>query len=275
MSSDRSVTSPVSARAGRSAPTTKVDAGSRARASRINGARSRGPRTAAGEAKSARNALKHGLCAHRFLVLPEEDAREFKALETALLADLAPVGTLQGVLAQRVVSAAWRLARADRMEAEVFQRRRMGDANLGLALIRDGNNTRSIETLMRYRAAAETQLQRALATLQALQAKAAAAPPARRRGPRPGAPRNEPRKSCQNNELPRELAAAPPPNAPARKRTAAVPSPLPAATCATAPMRHPDATPRPANAPPRAPSRPAGNQVVHTCRAGDVIAAGR
>ena len=73
----------------------------------INGARSRGPRTAAGKARSAKNALKHGLCAHRFLVLPEEDAREFQPLETALLAELAPVGTLQGVLAQRVVSAAW------------------------------------------------------------------------------------------------------------------------------------------------------------------------
>jgi hypothetical protein len=149
MSSDSSVTSPVSARARRSAPTTKVDAGSRARASRINGARLRGPRTAAGKARSAKNSLKHGLCAHRFLVLPEEDAKEFKALETALLAELAPVGTLQGVLAQRVVSAAWRLMRADRMEAEVFRHRRMGDANLGLALIRDGNNTRNIETVGR------------------------------------------------------------------------------------------------------------------------------
>jgi hypothetical protein len=193
MSSDSSVTPPVSARA---------------LASRMNGARSRGPRTVAGRVRSARNALKHGLCAHRFLVLPEEDAKAFKALETALLAELAPVGTLEGVFAQRVVSAAWRLMRADRMEAEVFVRRRLGDGGLGLALIRDGNGTRSIETLMRYRAAAETQLQRALATLQALQAKAAAEPPARRRrGPRPGTVRNEPTKAREINRLAEKVAS--------------------------------------------------------------------
>ena len=68
--------------------------------------------------------MKHGLCARKFLMLPQEDAVAFAALETALLAELAPVGSLQAVLAQRVVSAAWRLARADRMEAEALAWRR-------------------------------------------------------------------------------------------------------------------------------------------------------
>jgi hypothetical protein len=81
----------------------------RALASRQNGARSRGPKTAAGKARSAQNALKHGLCAKKLLVLREEDPAEFQALEAALLAELAPVDALQAVLAQRVVSAAWRL----------------------------------------------------------------------------------------------------------------------------------------------------------------------
>jgi hypothetical protein len=89
----------------------------RALASRRNGARSRGPKTAVGKARSSRNALKHGLCARKLLVLPEEDASQFQALEAALLEELAPVGALQAVLAQRVVSAAWRLMRADRLAA--------------------------------------------------------------------------------------------------------------------------------------------------------------
>ena len=76
-----------------------------------------------GRARSAQNALKHGLRAQKYLVLPGEDAAEFAALEAALVAELAPVGALQAVLARRVVVAAWRLARADRIEMELFEER--------------------------------------------------------------------------------------------------------------------------------------------------------
>jgi Oxidoreductase family, NAD-binding Rossmann fold len=166
MSSDRT----PGARARCAAPTAVPVSEARAAASRINGARSRGPKTPEGKARSARNALKHGLCAEKFLVLAVEGAAAFAALQAALLAELAPVGALQGVLAGRVVSAAWRLARADRMEAEVLERRRGHDGNLGLALIRDGNGTRSCQPVVRYRNAALAELTRCVRTLQALQA---------------------------------------------------------------------------------------------------------
>jgi len=136
----------------------------------------RGPRTAAGKARSARNALKHGLRAAKYLVLPDEDAAEFAALETALIEELAPVGALQTLLARRVAIAAWRLARADRIEADLFAERSWGaNPNAGLALIRDGNGTRSFETLLRYRGAAMAEFWRALRTLKALQAEQAVA----------------------------------------------------------------------------------------------------
>jgi hypothetical protein len=84
------------------------------------------------------------------------------------------------VLARRVAVAAWRLARADR---------------IGLALIRDGNGTRSFETLLRYCGAAMAEFWRALKTLKALQAEQALAPAARAdvvemppKRPRPPAP---------------------------------------------------------------------------------------
>ena len=51
--------------------------GARAEASRRNGARSRGPKTPEGKAQSARNALKHGLRAQRFVVVGNEKAAEF------------------------------------------------------------------------------------------------------------------------------------------------------------------------------------------------------
>jgi hypothetical protein len=59
-------------------------ANGRALASRRNGARSRGPRTAAGWARTARNALKHGLRARRQVLLDDEDASEFRAFLAAL-----------------------------------------------------------------------------------------------------------------------------------------------------------------------------------------------
>ena len=142
----------------------------RAAASRKNGAKSRGPKTNEGKARSAQNALKHGMRAQKHLVLPDEDAAEFAGLEAALVEELAPVGALQTVLARRVAVAAWRLARADRIEAELFEERRGADGGLGLALIRDGNGARSFETLLRYRGAAMAEFWRALKTLKALQA---------------------------------------------------------------------------------------------------------
>jgi hypothetical protein len=77
----------------------------RAAASRKNGAKSRGRRTAEGKARAARNALKHGLCAQRFVVLRDENLAAFEALEAALMAELAPQGALQAVLVRGIVAA--------------------------------------------------------------------------------------------------------------------------------------------------------------------------
>ena len=56
------------------------------------------------------------------------------------------------------------LARADRIEIELFEERGWHNASPGLALIRDGNGTRSFETLLRYRGAAMAEFWRALKT---------------------------------------------------------------------------------------------------------------
>jgi hypothetical protein len=144
----------------------------RARASRINGAKSRGPKTEAGKARSAGNALKHGFRSQRFVVLADEDASEFEAFAAALMDELAPRGALQEMLAGRIAAAAWRLLRSDRIEAELFEQQGNGDGDLGLALIRDGNGARAFPTLLRYRGAAQAEFWRALRTLKALQAEA-------------------------------------------------------------------------------------------------------
>jgi hypothetical protein len=142
----------------------------RAAASRRNGARSRGPKTCEGKTRSAQNALKHGMRAQKCIVLPGERAAAFEAFEAELMAELAPEGALQTVLAQRVVAASWRLARAERLEAELFAQNMLDGGGLGRALIRDGNGPRAFDTLLRYRGTTLAELWRALRTLKALQA---------------------------------------------------------------------------------------------------------
>ena len=160
----------------------------RAEASRRNGAKSRGPKTPEGKARSAQNSLKHGFRAQKHMVLPSESAAEFKELEAALMEELAPEGALQAALAQRVVSAVWRLSRAERLEAELFERHHYPGGNLGLALIRDCNGgARSFDTLLRYRGGALAELWRALRTLKALQAERAIIVPAPEAHARPAA----------------------------------------------------------------------------------------
>jgi hypothetical protein len=164
----------------------------RAEASRKNGAKSRGPKTQEGKARSAMNALKHGLRAEKYVTLVDEEWDDFVKLEAALTQELAPAGPLQSLLARRLARAAWRLIRADRLETEVFAERHFPGGGPGLALIRDGNGTRSIETLLRYRGAAMAEFQRSLRMLKALQAEAAVAAPKAKSVDRPALHHKQP-----------------------------------------------------------------------------------
>ena len=78
-------------------------------------------------------------------------------------------------------------------------------ANAGLALIRDGNATRSFETLLRYRGAAMAEFWRALKTLKALQAERAAGAPGPLRVP------------LRQSRAPARVASRPAPNEPERR----------------------------------------------------------
>jgi hypothetical protein len=126
----------------------------RAVASRLNGAKSRGPKTRAGKARAARNAVKHGLRANHPVVLGHEEAAAYAALERTLIAELAPEGALETVIAQRIARAVWRLERADRIETDLldhsFSREPLG-AGLGRILVRDRHGPKAIDTLIRYR----------------------------------------------------------------------------------------------------------------------------
>jgi hypothetical protein len=220
----------------------------RAEASRRNGAMSRGPRTPEGKARSAQNALKHGLRALRFVVLADEDGAEFRALEAALLEELAPAGALQAVLAQRVAVAAWRLARADRIEAELLADQR-GEPDLGRVLTRDGHGARAFPTLLRYRGTALAEFTRCLRGLKALQAEQAAAAELAAR--RPSQPDRPARRS------PARPSLGPSPERPTPRRSPSAPAPGPRPNEPELPPTRPDAVEGPPRAaPPRVRTNP-------------------
>ena len=78
-------------------------------ASRQNGARSAGPATAAGKARSALNGVRHGLCGRTFFLLPDEDPAEFLRHEALWLAAWRPRDLHEHAGGRRPPSAAmWR-----------------------------------------------------------------------------------------------------------------------------------------------------------------------
>ena len=80
-------------------------------ANRRNAEKSTGPRSAAGKARSAMNALKHGITAEK-ATLPAEDRAAHERLREDLFARLAPVGEMEARLVDRLALLYARLDRA-------------------------------------------------------------------------------------------------------------------------------------------------------------------
>jgi hypothetical protein len=77
----------------------------------VNGAKSNGPKTAAGKARSSQNARKHGFSSHH-LVLSSEEEPLYNELLRSYIERFQPAdGVEMGALSQ-LVTAAWRLQRA-------------------------------------------------------------------------------------------------------------------------------------------------------------------
>lgn len=85
---------------------------------RANSKRSTGPRTAAGKAVAKLNAVSHGLRSTA-PVVPGERAKDWHDHRAGMLSALAPVGTLETELADRVALLTWRLRRVAAYETSV------------------------------------------------------------------------------------------------------------------------------------------------------------
>jgi len=88
-------------------------------ANRQNAQKSTGPRSAEGKAVVAKNAVKHGLFALESVIKGEKQ-EDFDLFHNEMLAELAPAGAVESMLAERFVSLSWRLARIVRIQDQVF-----------------------------------------------------------------------------------------------------------------------------------------------------------
>ena len=166
-------------------------------ANRRNAGKSTGPRTAEGKAVVSQNAVKHGLLARQDVIRGEEQ-EEFNLYREELFWELNPLGTMECRLAERIVSLAWRLRRAERIQNEAFDAlltkdmssplarltqslRSRGadqppddadgfdaDPALGRTVVRDFSSARVLDRLLMYERRIESSLYRTMAELQKL-----------------------------------------------------------------------------------------------------------
>ena len=134
-----------------------------AEANRRNALKSTGPRTPAGKAVVAFNAMKHGLLSRESLVKGENEA-DLVDFGKRLRSQLAPVGEIELLLVDRMVSTAWRLRRLVAVETLLFNK----EWELENAFSHSGREKMGV--LSRYEVTLERSFYKALHELQRLQA---------------------------------------------------------------------------------------------------------
>ena len=88
-------------------------------ANRKNAQKSTGPKTIEGKKAVAKNALKHGLFTNE-AVIAGESLEDYNCLREKTLDELSPVGNMETILTERIVSLTWRLKRIERFQSIVI-----------------------------------------------------------------------------------------------------------------------------------------------------------
>ncbi len=141
-------------------------------ANRRNAQKSTGPKSDAGKAKTARNAMRHGLNA-KHVVSHDENAADFFAFYEAQRALFAPQDAIEEQLVERIAICAWRLRRLPRAEAELINAwYAKGSYTHGTVMgTVFGRASSEMGTLSRYEAALDRALRRASEMLERRQAR--------------------------------------------------------------------------------------------------------
>jgi hypothetical protein len=150
---------------------------------RINGAKSNGPVTPEGKAKSSQNAVKHGACC-RNIVLANESPEDYTIMRSGWIHHLKPAGPVELDLVEEIVACRWRLRRiwaAETAAIDVEMIRQEESVNHACETIDEASRTafafsglaaagRTLSTYRRLEASLSRQYQRALDSLRQLQA---------------------------------------------------------------------------------------------------------
>jgi hypothetical protein len=155
---------------------------SRSEAARINGAKSKGPITPEGRARSSRNSLRHGLLAEHVL-LPHEDKAHYDQVRDSYIESFQPADQPQLDLVETIAAARWRLNRLVGMEATIFEKEMvLHDEDMvkelaGMTKVEElawvfdhmANHGKGLQLLLRYEGQLNRTYDRALKQLQSLQ----------------------------------------------------------------------------------------------------------
>jgi len=150
---------------------------------RINGAKSQGPVTPEGRAKSSQNSTTHGLTA-KSIVLPGESNEEYQALLDAYIDQFDPQGAVEMELVETMTAARWRLRRLNQIETnllstELVRRAEAIDAEfndmddgdrLAWVFQKLADHGQTLALLVRYEATITRSYDRAFKQLRTLQA---------------------------------------------------------------------------------------------------------
>mgnify|MGYP001584679385 FL=1 len=126
--------------------------------------RATGPVTPEGKAIVSLNAVRHGLLSRQVL-LKAESKKSLCELATSLKNELNPVGTLESILGDRIISSVWRLRRAIKVESIMIGE----DKDMGEKFKISYKYGNTLSKHLRYEVAIERQVYRALHELIRLQ----------------------------------------------------------------------------------------------------------
>ncbi|MCC6391137.1 MAG: hypothetical protein IT167_11085 [Bryobacterales bacterium] len=133
-------------------------------AARINGARSQGPITPEGKARSAQNGRIHGFTSSRIVFQTPEEQEDYNALVAEYAANLKPKGPIELDTFHQLIHAAWRLRNLAIADAALYEKA-AGDP----LLCENPDIEKRAALLHRYRTAAERAYTRALNQLKSIQ----------------------------------------------------------------------------------------------------------